>query len=294
MIAPELEEFASGVLAKWTAAAKKRRRTNDQMTELGEKGLGVLLTESDQQGNRPVSLELLPLPITFPENEHLSRAVRSRVARRMGWQGWANDGVRSMNEIHSKTSASEAGSRPSLLQLTSLSRICSAYQGISTAECKSAVEAFKALCGSAPGNTGNGVKQATFKEGLVSLSDPCSKMADGADLLTGLDFEAWRGWRRVLLRSPSELHEAIALEGRVAPHTDPELKRKPRCHGRLVRDMSLRGLVSFGPPSKATVRVFVVPQKLGKQRLIFDTRRVNQHFLRPWHCALPGWTATPS
>ena len=52
--------------------------------------------------------------------------------------------------------------------------------------------------------------------------------------------------------------------------------------------MSLRGLVSFGPPSEATVGVFVVPKKLGKQRFIFDTRRVNQHFRRPWHCALPS------
>ena len=196
--------------------------------------------------------------------------------RRVGWQGWANDGVRSMNEIHSKTSASEAGSRPSSLQLTSLSRICSAYQGKSDAECKSAAEAFKALCGSAPGYTGNGGKQVTFEEGLVSLPDPCSKMADGADV--GSDFEAWRDWRRVLIRSPSELHEAIALEGRVAPHT---LKRKPRCYARLERDMSLRGLVSFGPPSEATVGVFVTPKKLGKHRLIFDTRRVNQHFRRP-------------
>ena len=50
--------------------------------------------------------------------------------------------------------------------------------------------------------------------------------------------------------------------------------------------MSLRGLVSFGPPSEATVGVFVVPKKLVKQRLSFDTRPVNQHFRRPWHCAL--------
>ena len=51
--------------------------------------------------------------------------------------------------------------------------------------------------------------------------------------------------------------------------------------------MRLRGLVSFGPSSEATVGVFVVPNKLGKQRLIFDSRRVNQHFRRLWHCALP-------
>ena len=57
------------------------------MTEPDEKGMGVLLAESVQQGNRPVSCELLPLPVPFTENEHvesellrnLSRAVRSRV-----------------------------------------------------------------------------------------------------------------------------------------------------------------------------------------------------------------------
>ncbi len=31
----------------------------------------------------------------------------------------------------------------------------------------------------------------------------------------------------------------------------------------------------------------MIPKKLGKQRLIFDTRHANQHFRRPWHCALP-------
>ena len=81
-----------------------------------------------------------------------------------------------------------------------------------------------------------------------------------------------------LLRSPMELHEAIAFEGRVAPHTDPELKRKPRCYARLVRDVSLRGLVSFRPPSEASVGVFLVPNKQGKQRLIFDTRRCESTF----------------
>ena len=198
------------------------------MTVPGEEELDVLFADSVQQVARPVSRELLLLPILFPKTRTwkvsrlrgLSRAVRSRVKRRVGRQGRANAGVRSMNEIFSKTSASEAGSRPSSIQLTSLSRICNAYQGISAAECNNAAEAFNALCGSVPGYTGNGVKQATFKEGLVSSPDPGAKMADGSALLTGSDFEAWRDWRRVLLRSPSELREVTALEERVAPDTD--------------------------------------------------------------------------
>ena len=108
------------------------------MTEPGEKELGALLAESVQQGNRAVSRELLPLPILFPENEHVeSERLRSRVMRRVGWQGWANDGVRNLNEIYSMASASEAGSRPSSLQLSSLSQICDAYRVISAAECDS-------------------------------------------------------------------------------------------------------------------------------------------------------------
>ena len=58
----------------------------------------------------------------------LSHSVRSRVNLRVGWQSWANAGARSMNEIFRRTSASEAGSRLSSVQLTSLDRICNAYQ----------------------------------------------------------------------------------------------------------------------------------------------------------------------
>ena len=111
--------------------------------------------------------------------------------RRVGWQGRANAGVHSMHEIFGKTPASEAGGRPSAMQLSSLSRICDAYREISVAECNSTAEAVKALCGSVPGYTGNGVKQATFKEGLISLPDPGAKVADGSALLAGSDLD-WK------------------------------------------------------------------------------------------------------
>ena len=106
------------------------------MTEPGEKGVGVLLAESVQQVERPVSRELLPLPIPFPENEvveserirGLSRTVRLRVKRRVDRQGWANAGVHSTNETPGKTAASDAGGRPSAMQLSLPSRIFDAYR----------------------------------------------------------------------------------------------------------------------------------------------------------------------
>ena len=226
MISPELEEFASNVLAKETAAAKERRklaRRRQEMTEPSEEGLDVLLPYSVQRGCQTYRVRCL------------SRAVRSRVKRRVGWQCWANAGVCSMNEISRKTAASEAGSPPSAMQ--------NAYQE-------------KAL----PIATMPRKFSMRFKEGHVSLPNPGATMADGS---------AWRDWRRILLRSSSEFREVIALEGRVAPHTDPVLNRKFQCYARHVRHMSVRGLVSFAAPSEATVGVFLVSKKLETMKAYF-------------------------
>ena len=140
---------------------------------------------------------------------------------------------------------------------------------ISAAECNSTAEALKALCGSVPGYTGIGVKDAAFKEGLISLRDSGAKITDGSSFLTGADAEAWRDWRRVLLRSPSVFQEVIARKGRVAPHTDPELKRKPQSYARLARDVGLRGLVSFGAPSEAAAGVFCGPEEIRESESAF-------------------------
>ena len=71
MIASELEEFASGLLAKETAAAQESRRAArwrpEEMTVPGEERVAVLVTKAVQKVARPVSRELLPLPIPFPK-----------------------------------------------------------------------------------------------------------------------------------------------------------------------------------------------------------------------------------
>ena len=185
---------------------------------------------------------------------------------------------------------SEGGGRPSAMQLSSLSRICDAYRG----EKRYRVQLFRGSLQSALRFCAwlhwKRCQQATSKEGLVSLPDPGAKMADGSALFTGSDLEAWRDWRWVLLRSPSEFHDVIAREGRVAPHTDPELKRKPQSYARLVRDMSLRGLVSFGHLLRP-LSEFLWPRRNKGNRGLS-----NQHLRRPWHCVLPApasWAGFP-
>ena len=136
------------------------------MTEPGEEGVRVLLAESVQKVERPVSCELLPLPIPFPEKRGKWKA--SGYVGSVGVACQEARGLARLGERFGKTATSEAGGRPSAMHLSSLSRICDAHRGISATDCTSIAEAFKAHCCSVPGYTGNGVKQATFKEELVS------------------------------------------------------------------------------------------------------------------------------
>ena len=142
--------------------------------------------------------------------------------------------------------------------------------GVSGPECKSAVEDFEALCGSAP--TDSGVKQATFKEGLVSLPDPCSRWQMVLTFSLPQTLKLEDDWRRALLRLTSELQEAIALESRVVPYIDPELKRKPRCYARLIRDMRF----AWSCVVRTTLTVhrwrFCRPKETWETEVNFDTR----------------------
>ena len=147
-----------------------------------------------------------------------------------------------MIEIFSRTSASEAGSWPSSTQLTS-PMLTRGYALPNATMPRKPSMRFAVLCLAA-------LEMVSHRPPSRRVSFPCPAQVRRWQtvllLWTGSDFEAWRDWRPVLLCSPSELREVIALEGRVVPYTDPELERKPQCHARLVHDMSLRGLVSFG------------------------------------------------
>ena len=65
---------ASKATRRTTRRAARRRP--EETTVPGEKGVGVLLADSVPKDERPVSRELLPLPVPFPENE----VVKKRAA----------------------------------------------------------------------------------------------------------------------------------------------------------------------------------------------------------------------
>ena len=60
----------------------------------------------------------------------LSRSVRQRVRRRIGWQSWANDGVAALNELGSGVREPKAGQTSSSGQRSCLQEIQEAYKSV--------------------------------------------------------------------------------------------------------------------------------------------------------------------
>ena len=284
-IASELEELAMEMKAN-------RERQSSPEERSGALPAGG---EAAQKVARPVVCELLPLPIPFPKNEvveserirELSRAVRSRVKRRVGWQGWANAGVRSINEIFGKTASSEG--QESAVYDAALFFVTNLRCLSGDRRCR--VQFFRgslqsALRFSAWLHWESVSNRLLSMRASFPLSDPGAKMANCSSLLTRADSEAWRDWRRVLVRSPSEFQDVIAREGLLLILTQSSkgnLRVMPGLFAMWVCVVSFHS----GRPLRPLSVFLWSRRKLGKQTLIFDTRRVNQHFRRPWHCALP-------
>ena len=126
-----------------------------------------------------VQRELLPAPIPFPDVAAavaafgtLSRSSRRRLAREVGWQQWANDGVNTVNDMYGRGHFSwDRGATPSSGQRRCLDGIADAYRRMGSDFDLSPQDAFENICGQRPGYDEPGPR-ASFQKGMVSFPPP--------------------------------------------------------------------------------------------------------------------------
>ena len=102
--------------------------------------------------------ELLPCPLPFPDAElgegspvfSTSRAVQSRVRRRLACQVWTNEAVKTLNQLFYGEKAGSVGMHTSLGQRQCLNRIHSLVRDMGPPTLQLA-EAFSELCGTKAG-----------------------------------------------------------------------------------------------------------------------------------------------
>ena len=130
---------------------------------------------------------------------------------------------------------------------------------------------------------------ASFSLELVSWPEVGGEHCQVVDLLPDGDSMRLSNWRDSMLRSSTESLELQRELGVSQPYCDPELLRSPQVYGRFLQEMHARGLVDFEESGgrAASLGIFFVKKKDGKQRIIFDTRLINCDFVSPETVSLP-------
>ena len=163
-----------------------------------------------------------------------------------------------INQLASATTPEAAsGLRPSAGQSELLEQIRGPFLDTPAPPCTPAV-AHEVLCGSRAGYVDTPPAAATpFRPtSNVSLPPVGLTFARGEDLLDGEDLEAWVQWKRELLRSPSELEEALADTAPITPHMDPEFKRNPKRCASFLAQLFKRRLIFFGRRRQSAIGLF--------------------------------------
>ena len=215
-----------------------------------------------------VPRELFPCPLPFPEikGDHhlgeLSRSVRSRVRSRQGAQAWANSAVETLNDVYGRPPAdgtSLPSSSPpaglSAAQRAGLDQIRSTYESLPRPECMDTAAAFNALCSGRAGYSDPvPAPRARYHPGAqISLPTHVAAHAQAGSHLRGEALHAWCNWREVLLRTPAERDAALAANGVPEPHTDENLRRRPRNYARFLGQLLDCGIIRLGRFAKPSV-----------------------------------------
>ena len=222
------------------------------------------------RGRSAVPRDLLPCALPYVGDEciadgrvlHVSRSVRSRIRKKMGWRGWLNSAVGTLNELAGHSFEGDPSQKISLGQKLCLDEMVDVFRGLESPPCMTAAAACDELCGRASVYSDAAEGKAKYKRELLSLPPAGISFAKAEELLTGSDFEAWTDWRRVILRSPSEAREALTKVGDVRPYCDKALISKPREYAKFIGALHERGLISLAAEQPPTVGVFTVPKKM--------------------------------
>ena len=173
----------------------------------------------------------------------LSRAVRSRVRRRLHVDNWIADAAESLNALYGHGGAREEFCL-SAGQQRSLEFMQSVIEQAGPPPCTPAA-AHQELCGSQPGYLAEPEPPAQYQREILSLPGPGAR-CDPSDVLL---------------------------------HSGRKLMADRQCYAQFILDLYTSGLIRVGAKRSATVGVFCV-WKSGRERLrlIFDTRLVNARF----------------
>ena len=150
---------------------------------------------------------------------------------------------------------------------------------------------FRELCGSAVMYGETSTTVVPYDKDLVSWPALGAVPVDLASALSA-EHTSWLRDLTANMRRPPAAAAALRSElGLRQPYVDPAFRHQ-RVYADFIKGMLERGMVRLVPTqAEATVGLFFVKKKSGRQRIIFDTRLANCDFEPPPSTHLPSASA---
>ena len=224
---------------------------------------------------------IFPLP-------KLSGGGRSGPQSSIDWEDAANAGIRALNEL-SGCLISFSSKKPTRAQRRVLQHISHAFQDCQVDPTFEAGRScLEALCSSSRLYQVDRSDVVSYAKDLVSWPEASSTPVPLVGCLGPADSEWLATWRKHMLRASGD---GIGV-GSLQPYTDPVLKHNKREYAGFLHELHIRNMIRFRVDQdhgqSPSLGIFFVRKKNGKQRLIFDTRVLNQHFTDPPSTDLPS------
>ena len=199
----------------------------------------------------------------------------------------ANCGSRALNELAGCSNSYFSRKKPTRIQKRALEHISKSYQEVYQVDCEPGRSALDDLCSSSRLYQVDRSDVVSFVKESVSWPQVESSPVPLDQCLGPADRERLATWRRHMLKPSDSDGEEPAIKH---AYMDPILKHNMHEYVGFISELQKRQMVAFKIHSgeAADLGIFFVRKKGNKQRLIFDTRILNQKFVEPPSTDLPS------
>ena len=205
-----------------------------------------------------------------------------------GWERFANQGINALNELSGCVNSNFSKKKPTRAQKRVLSNIADAYQEASCAvDIDPGTSCLAELCNASKIYQTDRSDVASYARDFVSWPEVETFPVPLLECLPPADSKWLATWQEHMLQ-PSDVKRS---DGSVKqPYTDPILKHKHKEYTGFLKELIQRSMVKFKLDEgySADLGVFFVRKKNNKQRLIFDTRILNDKLIDPPKTDLPS------
>lgn len=204
------------------------------------------------------------------------------------WVSMVNRGINALNVLSGCVNSQFSRKKPTRVQRRALKHISDSYMDVcSIVDTDPGRSSLEELCSSSRLYQVDRSDVVSYARELVSWPKVETRPVPLGECLPCADVERLATWRQHMLKPAGSVGDENNIK---RPYMDPILKHNHTEYMSFIQELQKRHMIAFKTDidDAGDLGIFFVRKKNGSQRLIFDTRILNQKFVEPPSTDLPS------